>query len=76
MHTLQGRNKWYVHQPNFSVGDVVLVNSPNKTPMAWHLGKIEAVHPGADDIVRVATVKTAEGTFKRPVVKLVKLPIA
>ena len=37
------------------------------------MGKIIAVHPGQDGKVRVATVKTSGGIFKRPIVKLVLL---
>ncbi|CAK9819024.1 hypothetical protein ANTPLA_LOCUS10037 [Anthophora plagiata] len=35
----------------------------------------KAVHPGADNIVRVATVKTQTGVYKRCVKKLAPLPI-
>ena len=37
------------------------------------MGKVIAVHPGQDGKVRVATVKTAGGIFKRPIVKLILL---
>ena len=37
------------------------------------MGNIIAVHPGQDGKVRVATVKTAGGIFKRPIVNLVLL---
>ena len=36
--------------------------------------RILAVHPGADDLVRVVTVRTANSTFGRPVAKLIRLP--
>ena len=32
------------------------------------------LHPGADSIIRVVTVKTRLGNIKRPVVKLCLLP--
>ncbi|XP_060845438.1 uncharacterized protein LOC132925023 [Rhopalosiphum padi] len=75
LHTLQGRQKWYKQTPNLAVGDLVVINTPSRPPMSWQIGRITQVHPGADDIVRVATVKTQEGTLTRPVVKLVKLPV-
>ncbi|CAI6361523.1 unnamed protein product [Macrosiphum euphorbiae] len=59
---------------NLGVGDVVVINSPSRPPLMWQLGRVIDVHPGADQVVRVATIKTAEGILKRPVVKLVKLP--
>ena len=46
-----------------------------KNRFAGHLGKITAVHPGKDGIVLTATVETATGSFKRPVVKLRLLPL-
>jgi len=73
--TLQGRQKWFKQTPNLSVGDLVVINTPSRPPMAWQIGRIIQVHPGADNIVRVATVKTQDAVLKRPVVKLVKLPV-
>jgi len=74
LHTLQSRQKWYHQNPSLCVGDVVVVNSPSRAPLAWQLGRVIQVHPGVEQVVRVATVKTSEGILKRPVVKLVKLP--
>jgi len=75
LHTLQSRQKWFHQTPNLDVGDIVVINSPSRPPLAWQLGRVIEVHPGPDHVVRVATVKTTEGTLKRPIVKLVKLPI-
>ncbi|CAI6369999.1 unnamed protein product [Macrosiphum euphorbiae] len=75
LHTLQGSQRWFKQTPNLMVGDLVVINTPSRPPMAWQIGRIIEVHPGEDNIVRVATVKTQEGTLKRPVVKLVKLPV-
>ncbi|CAI6371119.1 unnamed protein product [Macrosiphum euphorbiae] len=74
LHTLPSRQKWFHHIPSLVVGDIVVINSPSRPPLAWQLGRVIEVHPGPDQVVRVATVKTAEGTLKRPAVKLVKLP--
>ena len=44
---------------------------PEKTfKCHWPLARVTAVFPGQDGLVRVAEVKTATGTYKRPVVKL------
>lgn len=76
LHTLHGRRqKWYVSNPSLEVGDLVTINSPSSSPMVWQLGRVIEVHARADQIVRVATVKTVDGIVKRPVVKLVKLPV-
>lgn len=73
--TLQGRSKWHRRRPNIAVGDLVLVHSPNVPPTYWKMGRITAIHPGVDGIVRVTTVHTADGDYKRPVTKLAVLPI-
>ncbi|GFV91992.1 hypothetical protein TNCV_1894281 [Trichonephila clavipes] len=39
------------------------------------MARVLQVHPGNDGLVRVATVKTKDSVFKRPVHKLHKLPI-
>lgn len=62
LHTLQRRQKWYVPDPNLKVEDMVIINSTSQLPLAWQLGRVIAVHPGPENIVRVATVKTTEGT--------------
>lgn len=74
LQTLQERQKWYVRNPDLVVGDMVVINSPARPPMAWQLGRVTEVHPGPDGVIRVATVKTIDGILKRPVVKLLKLP--
>ena len=45
-------------------------------PLHWKLGRVIQTHPGSDNHVRVVTVKTSDGEYKRPVVKLSLLPFA
>lgn len=40
----------------------------------WKMGHIEEVYPGKANIIRVVLVRTAQGSFKRPISKLVILP--
>ena len=40
----------------------------------WPTAVIHDTHPGKDDIVRVVTIKTPKGLFKRPVTKICPLP--
>ncbi|XP_063389660.1 uncharacterized protein LOC134675379 [Cydia fagiglandana] len=74
MHTLQQRMKWHDRQPNVQIGALVLVVNEQTSPMKWPLGRIIDTHPGSDGICRVVTVRTATGSYKRPVVKLCPLP--
>lgn len=73
--TLQGRQKWFKKEENLKVDDLVIVEAPNCPPADWRLGRVTAVHPGPDQVVRVVTIRTSNGIIKRPVVKLVRLPI-
>ncbi|XP_058836858.1 uncharacterized protein LOC131693220 [Topomyia yanbarensis] len=56
------------------VGQIVLVHDESKPSIAWPLARIEAITPGQDNIVRVATVRTKSGIYTRPVRKLYPLP--
>jgi len=75
LQTLQGRKKWFKQTDNMAIGDLVAIHSPNHPPMSWQLGRIVEVHPGSDNIIRVVTIRTADGLLKRPVVKVTKLPM-
>ena len=70
LSSLQQRFKWSSKRSNLAIGDLVIIKDENLPPMKWDLGRVIAVHPGADSCVRVVTVKTARGELKRPVVKL------
>lgn len=74
LHTLMQRQKWNKGQNKVNVGTLVVINEPT-SPIHWRLGRIIATHLGSDGVCRVATVKTAQGTFKRPIVKLCPLPV-
>ena len=65
--------KWHRKSRNLCVGDVVILREDSTMPTKWPIGKVIETHPGTNDLVRVATVKTARGIFKRPVVKLTVL---
>lgn len=75
LHHLQLRTKWATGSENLQIGTLVLLMDDNAAPLYWSLGRVEEVHPGDDGIVRVATVKTANGLLKRPVRKLCALPL-
>ena len=70
---LRKYTKWHHPSRNAQVGDVVIVKEDNLIPGMWPLARITEVHTGQDGLVRVATIKTANGTYKRPITKLAPL---
>lgn len=72
--SLQARTKWTNNVPNLKEGDMVVIKDNQSPPTAWRLGRVLNVMPGADGVVRVARMMTAQGELTRPVVKLVLLP--
>lgn len=75
LHTIQMRSKWQKDEPNVVTGDLVIVQEPTP-PLSWKTARVTEVYSGDDNVVRVATIRTADGKyFKRPTVKLCRLPI-
>ncbi|XP_070854449.1 uncharacterized protein [Drosophila suzukii] len=73
--SLHERTKWQLEDDNLKVDTLVVLKEPNLPPSKWILGRIQEVHAGQDDKVRVVTVKTAQGVLKRPITKLAILPL-
>lgn len=74
LHHVQQRNKWLTPGRQLGVGDLVLLKDDLCPPSKWPMGRVTAVHPGKDGLVRVVTIRTAASEFQRPVVKVVYLP--
>lgn len=72
---LQQRPKWCKEMPNLKVNEMVLVQDDRLPSSKWPLGRIIELHPGSDGLVRVVTVKTVTGTYKRNVTRISRLPI-
>ncbi|XP_075167836.1 uncharacterized protein LOC142239998 [Haematobia irritans] len=72
---LQERGKWKKLTNNIAIGAMVMVKDENLPPLKWKLGRIVDTVAGRDGVIRVAVVKTASGTSRRPVSKLAILPI-
>ena len=62
--------KWHYPTRNIEVGDIVILHDDSPLPTKWPLTRVIKVHPGKNDLVRVATIKTSTGTYTRPVTKL------
>jgi hypothetical protein len=75
LSSLQQRNKWDSAAPNLRKGDVVLLRDDDHTPGSWPLGRVLDIHPGKDGLVRVVTVKSKNNILKRPIGKVVLLPL-
>ena len=73
LNTLQSRTKWQREKPNLQVEDIVILKNDKSISCHWPLARIIEVQPGKDGLVRVATIKTASGVYKRPIVKLALL---
>jgi len=71
---LQQRPKWLQQKANVEVGDLVLLREDNMPPLKWSMARILDCHPGDDGLVRVVTVRTANGLLKRPISKISPLP--
>lgn len=72
---LTKRTKWFDEQPDLIVGDIVVIVDESAPRNLWKKGIVEQVHPGIDNKVRSATVRTSSGVYKRPVIKLPRLDV-
>ncbi|CAK1583774.1 unnamed protein product [Parnassius mnemosyne] len=69
------RYKWAHSNPEPKIGDVVLVRETDLPPARWLLGRIVKKHPGVDKVTRVVSLRFKNSIIKRPVSKLIVLPI-
>lgn len=78
LQILQIRQKWQYNQPNFKVGDVVLMRDLTVHRGHWPLGLVTRVFPSeSDSKVRTVEIRVAKdgkrATFVRPIKELVLL---
>jgi hypothetical protein len=71
---LQQRTKWTTSSTNVQPGVLCIVKEDNVPPLNWKIAVILELHPGPDGLVRVVTIRTASGQFKRPISKICLLP--
>ena len=55
-------NKWQHPTRNIQPGDLVVIREDSPIATKWPLARVVEVYPGKDNLVRVATIKTAHGT--------------
>ena len=68
--SISARKKWYERERNVNKGEVVLVIDTDMPRRQWTIGRIVETYPGADGFVRVVDVKTADGTYRRPISRI------
>jgi hypothetical protein len=68
--TIATRSKWFDDTKPLEVGKLVLLMDDSIKRGEWKRGIIKEVYKSHDGKIRSATVKTAKGTFLRPVSKL------
>ncbi|XP_062558239.1 uncharacterized protein LOC134223119 [Armigeres subalbatus] len=59
---------------SLKIGQIVVLQDQQLPMLRWPLARIMQLHPGQDGVVRVVTVRTASGIFKRPTSKVCLLP--
>ena len=73
LQQLQEFQRWKHPKRSVQVGDVVLLKDGELFLRSWPLAVVEQVHSGEDELVRVATLRTSKGLYKRSVTRLVPL---
>ncbi|XP_055522497.1 uncharacterized protein LOC129716687 [Wyeomyia smithii] len=76
LNQLQGRGKWWKPPVEITQGSLVVIRDDKLPPTRWRMARIVETHPGRDGVVRVVTLRTANGTVNRPVDKICILPVA
>lgn len=71
---LISRNKWNKGGYKIREGTIVILREDNVPTIQWPLGRVIKVQPGADGIIRTATIQTATSILDRGVKRLVQLP--
>jgi len=75
IHNLQQRPKWKLHkETTLKIGDLALLVDNNSPPGKWTVGRITKLHPGADSVIRVVTLRTRWGEVKRAICKIAVFP--
>lgn len=72
---LQQRSKWRKQHGHVELNQLVLVKDDNLPPSMWRLGRVISLKRGTDGISRVASIRTADGTITRAIIRLCPLPV-
>ncbi|XP_055589224.1 uncharacterized protein LOC129741507 [Uranotaenia lowii] len=75
LSNLNNRTKWTKKKDNIKIGTLVILKEENFPPLQWPMARVVDLHPGTDGNIRVVTVRTQNGTYKRGISKICVLPI-
>ncbi|XP_058827622.1 uncharacterized protein LOC131687548 [Topomyia yanbarensis] len=67
--------KWRKSPTEFKIGSMIILEKDNTPLQQWPLGRIVAVYPNKDGIVRVVDVRTQAGIRRRATTQVCLLPI-
>lgn len=75
--SLQTRSKWKKDiQNSLKTGTLVVLVENNLPPLRWPMARVIELHPGKDNVVRVVSVRMANGAvLRRSVAKICVLPV-
>jgi hypothetical protein len=68
------RRKWKKESPWAPAEGDIILREDRVSLLSWRMVVIEDLHPGPEGLLRVVTLRTAQGTFRRPISKLCPLP--
>ncbi|GBM94657.1 hypothetical protein AVEN_185626-1 [Araneus ventricosus] len=75
LNHLQQRSKWQFEKNALKIGSLVLLKEDNLPPCKWVIGRVKDVIPGSDGKIRVASVQTQSGLYRRGISKISVLPM-
>ena len=73
LRQLQQFHRWKHPKRSVQVGDIVLLKDSELFTRSWPLARVIEVHAGTDGLVRVVTLRTEKGIYRRTVTRLVPL---
>lgn len=75
LDTLMTRSKWRTQKENAKINDIVILRDDLHPAAQWPLGRITAVYPGDDGLVRSVDVFANGHTYRRSITKICQLPV-
>ena len=73
LRQMQQFHRWKHPKRSVQVGDIVLLKDSELYTHSWPLARVIEVHAGTDGLVRVVTLRTEKGIYRRAVTRLVPL---